>query len=95
MAKESKDNFSDNYFRTISGGVGIKPIPPYQGEIMIQECNTKRYIYRRPVFLYMEKTHKKLKKEKTCEQTLAHGDCNWCDKLGYNCPTCDPTNTGE
>jgi len=26
---------------------------------------------------------------------LTHGDCNWCDKLGYNCPTCDPTNTGE
>lgn len=41
----------------------------------------------------MEKTHKQLKKEKTCEQNSNLGDCNWCDKLGYNCPTCDPTNT--
>jgi len=70
------------------GGVGVKPIPPYRGEIMIQECNTKRYIYRLPLSIYMEKTHKQLKKEKTCEQTPAREPVNFGRVIG-TCIDCD------
>lgn len=86
--KKSKDNFSDNYFRTISGGVGGKPIPPYRGEIMTQEYSTATYIYRRPVCINMEKTHKQLKKEITCEQTPAREPVNNGRIIG-TCIECD------
>jgi len=88
VVEKSKDNFSDNYFRTTSGGVGAKPIPPYRGEIMIQEYNTATYIYRRPVCINMEKTHKQLKKEKTCEQTPAREPVNKGRMIG-TCIECD------
>jgi len=70
------------------GGVGVKPIPPYRGEIMIQECNTKRYIYSRPVCINMVKTHKQLKKEMTCEQTPAREPVNFGRVIG-TCIDCD------